>query len=272
MKQEQRFLSIVLPMYNSKDSIIEAIESVVNQTFRCDYEIIVVNDGSTDNSLSIVEEFRENNTGINLKIINQKNGGAQMARNEGLRNASGEWIALLDSDDCWLPDKLEKQMVVLSNNKNIDFLGCNRNNEKIKVLWKNKDKFSKIKFKDLLIKMYPQTSTAVFKRSILNEVGLYDENLRYGEDGDYWLRICAKKEMYFMPESLVITGDGKPNFGFSGMTSKLDKMERGNLKVLYKNLKLKNINLFEYILLRIYYLIKYIRRVCIVKLRKQKKS
>jgi glycosyltransferase involved in cell wall biosynthesis len=260
-------VSVIIPMYNSSKTILQSVESVLKQTYREDFEIIVVNDGSTDDSLSIIEKFKRDNHKINLLIVDQPNGGVQMARNAGLRMAKGEWIALLDSDDYWLPDKIEKQMAVLTANSTIDFLGCNRNNEEIKVLWSKKNKLSKVKFKELLIKMYPQTSTTIFKRSILTDVGLYDEGLRYGEDGDYWLRICAKKEMYFMPESLVITGGGKPNFGFTGMTSNLSKMEKGNLRVLYKNLELKNINVLEYALLRGYYLIKYIRRRVLTNIR-----
>ncbi|MCK9208483.1 MAG: glycosyltransferase family 2 protein, partial [Salinivirgaceae bacterium] len=257
----------VIPMYNAQETIIKAVSSVLNQTYEGTIELIVVNDGSTDNSLAIIERFKKDHPSLKMEILDQVNGGVQKARNAGLKIAKGQWIALLDSDDYWYPEKTKIQMDILKANGGIDFLGCSRNNEKIKVLWKKKDKLSQIYFKDLLIKMYPQTSTVIFKKSILSEVGLYDEDLRYGEDGDYWLRISLKKQMYFLPETLVTTGDGKPNFGYSGMTAKLDKMEKGNLKVLHKNYILKNINFVEYILLRFYYLLKYIRRQLIVKAR-----
>ncbi|SHN13308.1 glycosyltransferase family 2 protein [Mucilaginibacter sp. OK098] len=260
-------ISVIIPLYNSEKSIVEAVDSVAKQTYIAEIEIIVVNDGSTDNSLQALNDYIEKYNIKNVTIINQLNGGAQKARNAGLRIAKGNWIALLDADDYWHPTKMELQMKILNNNPEIDFLGCNRNNEKIKVLFSPKDKFGKIDFKDLFIKTYPQTSTAVFKSNILEDIGLYDESLRYGEDGDYWLRICEKKQMFFMPESLVVTGGGKPNFGFSGMTSKLKEMEQGNLKVLYKNFKLKKLNLFEYLSLRVFYWIKYIRRVLITNFR-----
>jgi len=263
-------ISVVIPMYNAQNTIIKAVKSVLDQTFDGTVEIIIVNDGSTDSSLSIVNEFKLANPTINIVIADQPNGGAQKARNAGLMLAKGNWIALLDSDDYWLPEKLKIQMRILRANKNIDFLGCNRNNEKTRVLWMKKEKLSKIKYKELLIKMYPQTSTAIFRKSIISEVGLYDETLRYGEDGDFWLRISIKKEMYFLPESLVITGDGKPNFGYSGMTSLLDKMEKGNIKVLRKQLNLNHINFLEFLILRVYYLIKYSRRKLIVSLRNLK--
>ncbi|MFA6086660.1 glycosyltransferase family 2 protein [Mucilaginibacter sp.] len=258
-------ISVIIPLYNSEDTIIQAINSILKQTYETQLEIIIVNDGSKDNSLQVVTDFCRDLP--NVIIIDQANGGAQMARNAGLRIAKGDWIALLDADDCWLPNKLEKQFEILNDNIHIDFLGCNRNDEVIKVLWSKKDKLSKIEFKDLLVKMYPQTSTVVFKRNVLNDVGLYDETLRYGEDGDYWLRISLKKQMYFMPDSLVITGNGKPSFGFSGMTANLAKMEKGNNYVLYKNLMLKNINIMDFALLKGFYFIKYLRRLLITKIR-----
>jgi glycosyltransferase involved in cell wall biosynthesis len=261
-------ISVVIPLYNSEETIIEAVESVLNQTYLGKIELIIINDGSTDNSLKVVNSYILNNNISNIKIIDQVNGGVQKARNAGLRAATGEWIALLDSDDFWLPEKIEKQMKVLRENPHIDFLGCNRNNEETKILWRKKNSLSKINFKDLLIKMYPQTSTAIFKRSILTDIGFYDETLRYAEDADYWLRISLKKEMYFMPESLVITGQGKPSFGFSGLSANLRAMQEGNLQILYKNLKEKNISPLEYSFFRVFYLIKYTRRMLITKLRR----
>ena len=261
-------ISVVIPMYNASKTISSCVNSVLKQAYKGEIEIIIINDGSTDDSLLIAKKIRSDNPSVNINLIDQLNGGVQMARNAGLRIAQGEWIALLDSDDCWNQHKLQMQMEVLMNNNNIDFLGCNRNNENTKILWRKKDKLSKINFKELFIKMYPQTSTAIFKKNILDDVGLYDETLRYGEDADYWLRICKKKQMYFMPESLVTTGGGKPNFGFSGLSANLGKMEKYHVRVLYKNFQQKNITIIEYALLRIFYLMKYSRRILISKMHK----
>lgn len=261
-------ISVIIPMYNSSKTILQSITSVLNQNYEGKMEIIVINDGSTDDSLKVVNNYILDNKLSNVKIINQENGGVPKARNAGLRIAKGEWIALLDSDDSWLPEKIGKQMKVLSENPHIDFLGCNRNNEEIKILGRKKNSLSKINFKDLLIKMYPQTSTAIFNRNIITDIGFYDETLRYAEDGDYWIRISKKKEMYFMPESLVITGQGKPSFGFSGLSANLRAMQQGNLQILHKNLKEKNISPLEYSFFRAFYLIKYIRRTLITKLRR----
>ena len=108
----------------------------------------------------------------------------------------------------------------------------------------------------------------IFKNKILSNIGFFDENQRFAEEGDYWIRICNKNNCYLLNESLVITGGGKPSFGFSGLSSNLWQMEKGELKNMKTALSLKIINLFEYFLLVIYSLLKFVRRLMIVKFRK----
>ena len=117
-------ISVIIPLYNKEKSITDTVNSVLNQTFK-DFELIIVNDGSKDNSLSVVNQF----TDKRVKIIDKPNGGVSTARNAGMKRAEGEYIALLDSDDEWLPHKLERQIEVLNENPHIDFLGTNRNGE-----------------------------------------------------------------------------------------------------------------------------------------------
>lgn len=262
-------VSVVIPMYNSEKTIERSLDSVINQTYQGNIEIIVVNDGSKDNSLKMVEEYRKNLKKINIKIeiIDKKNGGVSSARNTGLKKANGEYIALLDSDDEWLEKKLKIQMDILRNNKYIDFIGCERNNEITRIPLKHTQKLFKVELRDLLIKMFPQTSTAVFKREILKDIGYYDEKQKYAEDGNYWLRICAKKKFYMLKESLVITGGGKPNFGFSGLSANLTEMHKGNIKNLKDMKTLGHINFFEFNFFKIFYILKHIRRKIIVKKR-----
>lgn len=263
-------ISVVIPMYNSERTIERALNSVINQTYQGIIEIIIINDGSKDNSLKIVNKYKDNlkKENIDIVIINKENGGVSSARNIGLKKANGEYIALLDSDDEWLEKKLKIQMDVLKNNKYIDFLGCERNNELTRIPLKNKQKLFKVELRDLLIKMFPQTSTAIFKREILKDIGYYDEKQKYAEDGNYWLRICAKKNFYMLEESLVITGGGKPNFGFSGLSANLIEMHKGNIKNLEDMKELKYINFFEFNFFKIFYRLKHIRRKIIVKKRK----
>lgn len=262
-------ISVVIPMYNSEKTIEKSLNSVINQTYQGNMEIIVINDGSKDNSLKIVEEYRKNLKKINIKIeiIDKKNSGVSSARNTGLKKANGEYIALLDSDDEWLEKKLKIQMDILRNDKYIDFLGCERNNEITRIPLKHTQKLFKVELRDLLIKMFPQTSTAIFKREILKDIGYYDEKQKYAEDGNYWLRICAKKNFYMLKESLVITGGGKPNFGFSGLSANLIEMHKGNIKNLKDMKTLGYINFFEFNFFKIFYILKHIRRKIIVKKR-----
>lgn len=255
-------------MYNSEDTIITCIDSVLNQTYRGKIEIIVVNDGSKDNSKTIIEEIvKNNNSDIEIQLINKENGGVSSARNQGLALAKGEYIALLDSDDRWLENKLEVQMEILKSNTEIDFIGCARNNEVLEIFGKKIETLHKATVKELLVKMYPQTSTAVFKHKLFQQLGGYNESMTHAEDGNLWIRYCANTNFYYLPDSLVITGDGKPHFGHSGLSANLTAMEKGvvfSLKEAWKN---KYITLFTYMILYIFYKLKFIRRILISKIR-----
>ena len=259
-------ISVVIPMYNSEKTILKALLSVVNQTY-LPAEIIIVNDGSTDNSQKIVEEFIiNNNKQYSFLLLNKSNGGVSSARNIGIKRATGEYIAFLDSDDRWLPEKLQKQMMFFRDNEDIDLLATNRNNEIVDSFMGIKfSTLTKISSKLLLFKNFLSPPTVVMKKSIVNEIGYFDENQRYAEEGDFWIRVCKDNNCYLLNESLAITGDGKPYFGHSGLSSNLLGMERGELKNLKTAYKLKIINFFEYLFLNIFSILKYFRRVLIVK-------
>ena len=262
-------ISVVIPMYNAENTILTALNSIKNQTYKCNYQIIIVNDGSKDASKTIVENYIIRNPQMNITLVDQANGGVSKARNEGLRRAKGGYIALLDSDDEWLPKKIEKQMSIFEKNSDIDLLGTNRNNEHFKIFLGFKFNYlTKISSKLLLLKTFLVTPSVIFKKKILDNTGFFDEQQKFAEEGDYWIRICNKNNCYLVNESLVITGGGKPNFGFSGLSSNLWQMEKGELKNMKTALNLKIINIFEYFFLVIYSIAKFIRRLIIVKLRK----
>ena len=118
-------------MYNAQNSIIKCLESVIKQTYQGAIEIIVVNDGSKDQSPQMVTDFAQKHSDFTIQLINQENGGVSKARNTGLRVAKGDFIALLDSDDEWLENKLEIQIDYLKDIKlKVDFVASNRNDEK----------------------------------------------------------------------------------------------------------------------------------------------
>ncbi len=115
-------ISVIIPLYNAENTILAALDSVKNQEGNFDFEILVINDGSTDKSAEKVQQFIDENPQLNIQLIHQENKGVSSARNAGLRLAKGEWIAFLDSDDVWLSHKTKVMMKVLTKNSEIDFL------------------------------------------------------------------------------------------------------------------------------------------------------
>ncbi|KAA6352593.1 putative glycosyltransferase EpsJ [termite gut metagenome] len=257
-------ISVIIPMYNAQQTIIRAIDSVLKQTYKGNFEVIVVNDGSTDNSLEIVNQYIVENDLNDITVIDKPNGGVSSARNAGLLVAKGDWIALLDSDDEWLPEKTEVQMSIMEQYDNIDFLGCNSLGYQTRILWRLKDKLSPIKLWELMIKWHPQTPTIIFKKSIIEDVGIYNEEMRYGEDVEFLLRICKARECWFIPDQLVICGGGKFPFGDSGLSANLQAMQEGMDNTLSMAYEKRWINFMQYYLFSIYSKLKYCRRIFIV--------
>ncbi len=258
-------ISVVIPMYNSEKTILRAIKSVFNQTYKGFIEIIIVNDGSNDDSQLVVENFIKTNSHKDIKLINQENGGVSKARNTGLRNISGNYIALLDSDDAWLEDKLIKQINIMNSDHSIDFLGGSFNGFGFKN--KKVGELVKIKFKDLLFKNYFQPSTIIFKKEVLDRIGFFDETQRYAEEGNYFMRVANAFNCFFLNENVIIFGDGKAGFGESGLSANLKEMEKGELKNLKFAYKQGWINPILYIFTICFSLLKYLRRILIVKMR-----
>lgn len=257
-------VSIIIPVFNSESTILRTLESVKNQSFQ-DFEIIIVDDGSTDKSVQKIKSFQDLNVELKIKLIRKDNGGVSSARNVGLKIACGTWIALLDSDDEWLPFKLERQLNIVSEDPSIDFLGSNRNGEYRRRFFLKRFYFlTKISSRLLLYKNFFITPTVIFKREIIEEIGLYDEEQRYGEDGNYWIKICKTKNCVLMNVSLAITGAGKPNFGHSGLSSNLIEMSKGEFKNLKDGYQWNIISKLEYLFLIFYCSLKFLRRVFLV--------
>lgn len=265
MNTEMDFkISVVIPMYNSMDTITNTLDSIKNQTaFDYIFEVIVVNDGSKDKSLEVVARYREENKNMPIIIIDKENGGVSTARNTGIERAQGNWIALLDSDDNWVPTKIETQVKVLKENPDIDFLGAGINEGALRILWKKVDQLYKASITDLCLKMFPQSSTVIFRKSIFEKIGGYDEKQTHAEDGKFYLKICSRYNYYYLPIKLVEYGGGKPRFGFSGLSSNLKKMHEGNVKNIKELSENSMISKKFYVFLRIFYWMKYIRRIII---------
>jgi glycosyltransferase involved in cell wall biosynthesis len=260
-------ISVVIPMYNSSNTILNTLNSVKKQTV-LPYEVIIIDDGSTDNSANIVADFIITNQSLNFKLFKKTNGGVSSARNLGIKAANGDWISLLDSDDEWLPNKLERQIEIITKNSQIDFLGTNRNGEYFdRILWKKLNALTKISPKLLLVKFIFVVPTIIFKKEIISTIGYFDETQKYAEEGNYFIRIAQKFNCFLLNESLVITGGGKDHFGHSGLSGNLKEMEKGELRNMKYAYKLGIVNFFEYIVLVIFSILKFVRRLIIVKLR-----
>lgn len=259
-------ISVVIPMYNSQDTIVSALESIRTQTAAdLIYEVIVINDGSTDNSAALVEEYRRENPDLNICLINKENGGVSSARNVGLKAAKGNWIALLDSDDTWVPKKTEIQIRMIDQNGDIDFLGGDIHDKGQRILFRKINGLYKANIKDICLENFPQTSAAIFRKKIYDEIGGYDEVQKYAEDGNYFLKICANYNYYHLPVKMVQYGGGKPGFGFSGLSANLKGMYEGNVKNIMELKKMELITPGYYSFLRIFFWIKYIRRIILTK-------
>lgn len=261
-----RDISVVIPMYNSEETILGALDSIKNQTaFHRILEIIIVNDGATDRSRDVVERYAAANPDMPIALINQDNGGVSAARNRGLAAAAGEWIALLDSDDEWLGDKTEYQFSIIDRHPDIDFLGGNTQTGGFRILGRSINGLYRVHIKDLCKKQLPQPSTALFRRKIYQEIGGFDETRRYAEDGQYFMRICLRYRYFVEPRQVVVYGGGKRGFGQSGLSANLKRMYEGNVINLREIRQSHAISPGFYGAMRVFFLLKYVRRIVISK-------
>lgn len=259
-------ISVIIPLYNAEETIKETIQSVIYQSIPDSLEILVINDGSTDSSEKIVQSIIQNNsTNRIIKLINKKNGGVSSARNRGILESNGDWVAFLDSDDIWFENKLQKQIDEVKKNNKIYFIGTNRNNEHYFFRRKSTFPIFTLNAKNIILKWYPHPSTTFVKKELLLRAGLFDEDRTHAEDGDLWLRLAQHCDIYILNENLVYTGGGKRSFGDSGLSANLEKMYQGEIIALKGAKQREQINILEYTGFYTWLTIKYIRRKIIVK-------
>jgi len=258
----EEFISVVIPMYNSEKTILKTLNSVIIQSSLGNInEIIIVNDGSTDNSSKIVDHFIKKHPNINIILIYQQNQGVSCARNKGISLSKSKWIALLDSDDEWEPRKIEHQLAILNKFPNIDFLGGAHERKPLYILNKKIIQLYKVKPIDICIKSFPQPSTVIFKRKIFEEIGGFDINQKYAEDANYFVKVSYGFNMFYDSKQICFYGNGKRGFGQSGLSANLRAMYLGNIKNLNDFRNLKIINFGSYIFLNTFYFLKFIRRI-----------
>lgn len=196
--------SVIIPTYNRCWILGEAIESVLSQTFR-DYELIVVDDGSTDGTQNLLKRFD------NLTVLSQENKGVSAARNRGIAQASGKFLAFLDSDDVWLPEKLAVQMAFFDKQPEARICQTQeiwiRNGRRIYPKQRHR-KASGMFFERSLALCLVSPSAVVVEKELMAAVGGFDETLPACEDYDLWLRIGCRYPVYLLDLPLVIKRGG----------------------------------------------------------------
>lgn len=256
-----------MPIYNAETTIVEAVKSVLLQSYT-DWELILLDDGSTDGSASIIQNYIGHLTDVIRNKIHyyyQENTGPSIARNKAIKKASGRYIAFLDSDDEWSSDKLELQLPYF-NKKKIALIGGGFNKS---IFETRSDKYLEISLKKLLLRNYFMTCSVVIDLCVVtkDEI-LFPEDQKYAEDYRVWLRINAKYPCIYINKVICKSITNKYNYGASGLSSQLWMMEKGELSN-YKYLKdQKIISFSSYLLCSQLSLLKYLRRVFKVKLRK----
>jgi len=187
--------SVIIPLYNGEKYIARALDCVKAQTFK-DLEVVVCNDGSPDASADIVNNYIRDNRGLQIKLVSQKNRGLGGARNTAIRNAEGEYMALLDQDDIWYPNKLERINEVLEKDPSIDFVCHNEALRKDGVIVQTSSygPVSPDFYRQLFLKQNClSTSASTFKKELIERVGYFSEDIsriHFVEDYDLWLKMA----------------------------------------------------------------------------------
>lgn len=192
-------VSVIIPTYNAALYVTASIESALNQTYK-PIEVIVVDDGSTDDTVERVRAF-----GDQVTLYQQKNAGAAAARNQGAKLATGKWLAFLDADDSWAPEKLERQLnhvghMVWSHTDSL-FIGDGHSGN---VTGSSRaPQYGGSILPKLIVNNFIGTSTLIMRREVFIEMGGFDPALRALQDWDLWLRIASKYDLAYLSEPLV---------------------------------------------------------------------
>ncbi len=233
---DKLFISVIIPAYNALRYLEEALNSVLYQSYPF-FEIIVVDNNSNDGTLSLLEKFGNKK----LRVFTEKRQGAASTRNRGICEARGEWIAFLDADDIWLPDKLKLQIDCLGSFPWLDLISTNSFTFTLSGVEYISIRDSQI-YKgecsgDLLLKRlieynFVATSSVLVRRSICEKVGLFKKEFEPAEDYDLWLRLAgAGAKFFFIEEPLTRFRSHPLGISYQNM----EKMQRSHLEILRRN-------------------------------------
>lgn len=267
-------VSVIVPIYNASNTISAAISSIITsiQKISEDFEIICINDGSTDNSLEIIEKIANENNKI--VVISQVNSGVAVARNRGLEVAKGDYIAFNDSDDEWLENHfsclLEKfkkypDMCCISGDHDVE----NKTLLNLKLIEK---KFYKVTLKTEVLKNFYSPQATMIRRKIIDDGVRFKNGMRYAEEGYFFYTIVNNYLCGYLNEPITRTITGKESYGDGGLSGNLREMEKGELQNLLYAYKSLELSFFYYCFSVIYSLLKYLRRIIIVNKRNRMKK
>lgn len=229
--------SVIIPTYNRENELPKCIKSVLEQTYK-DFEVLVIDNGSTDHTKDIVQKYMENDSRVNY-FWQENSGSPAGSRNTGIKNAKGEWIAFLDSDDYWYPQKLEEVSKVIDTFSK-DFIAVSHYEDKeidgIKVaILEHGKNLSDSPYNELLFKGNSlSTSAMTVKKDKLIDVGLFDRRKDYFgvEDYDMWMKLSKIGKFTYMKKSLGVFSISKSNMS-------------GNIELINNNLKTLVLNHIE---------------------------
>ena len=251
-------ISVVIPMYNGSRTIARALQSIEKQTVQVK-DVIVIDDGSTDSSCDVVNEYIKK-TSLNVHLIRQKNQGVSAARNAGIHYSDSLFIAFLDSDDEWVPNKIELQMPLFSD-PNIVMVGgyhypCNPNTP-FSVSFPN--------VHSQMLKNKFQTSTIIARRDAANAAGGFFDKQKYAEEGRFYFDLMRFGKLALINRQVVIYDGGlKRGFGSSGLSKNLTSMQFGEMSNIKHAKMFHNVSIYFYVFAIAFSLTKFFRRVAVV--------
>ena len=221
-------VSVIIPTFNRSEKVVRAVSSVLNQSFQ-DFEIILVDDGSTDNTHEALSKYMSA-----IHYIKQpKNMGVSASRNRGIRSSVSPWIAFLDSDDYWLKEKLSVQMEFVDQNPHT--VACQteeiwiKNGRRVNPKKRHRKPSGNIYAQSLKLCLV-SPSSVIIKRSLFEDVGLFDETLPAAEDFDLWLRISCRHPIFLIDKGLVVKEGGHED----QLSRRFSGMDRFRIKAIVR--------------------------------------
>lgn len=199
-------VSVIVPAYNVRSYIEAALNSLKAQSFQ-NFEVLIVDDGSTDDTAKLVKAFCQSDS--RFRLLQKQNGGLSSARNHGINQSCADYVALLDSDDAYAPDKLANHVSILDHSPQVGVVysasQIMRDDGHLLLMYLSGKPIYAAPLLALLCKNFiGHGSNAVLRRCLFDEVGYFDETLRSSEDIDFWLRVAATQNWQFHRESKAL--------------------------------------------------------------------